>query len=90
MSHRFHVHMTEPRLHRLLCTGSAGTCCCPSHSSCWNRHLTLVSASDHVTWWFLLLFSEPAFDGRFDAKSGDIKLFVDPLTNVHTAYCPQV
>ncbi|KAL0022828.1 hypothetical protein WJX79_005008 [Trebouxia sp. C0005] len=25
----------------------------------------------------------------FDAKTGDIKLFVDPLTNVQSAYCPQ-
>ncbi len=27
---------------------------------------------------------------RFDAKTGDIKLFVDPLTSVQSAYCPQV
>jgi len=27
---------------------------------------------------------------RFDAKTGNIKLFVDPLTNVQSAYCPQV
>ena len=27
---------------------------------------------------------------RFDAKTGDVKLFVDPLTNVASAYCPQV
>ena len=31
-----------------------------------------------------------AYTLRFDAKTGDIKLFVDPLTSVQSAYCPQV
>lgn len=33
---------------------------------------------------------ETSHAARFDAKTGDIKLFVDPLTNVQSAYCPQV
>lgn len=35
-------------------------------------------------------FAEASVTGRFDAKTGDVKLFVDPVTNVQSAYCPQV
>ena len=34
--------------------------------------------------------ADMAYTLRFDAKTGDIKLFVDLLTNVQSAYCPQV
>ena len=46
----------EARLHRhrLFGTGSAGTCCCTSHSSCWNRYLTLVTASQFAAATLLL------------------------------------
>jgi len=38
----------------------------------------------------MLYAADMACTLRFDAKTGDIKLFVDPLTNVQSAYCPQV
>ncbi len=72
--------------------GSAGHCCSTFGSSCWHRHLTLVHAMlfDYILRRAYTCAADMAYTLRFDAKTGDIKLFVDPLTNVQSAYCPQV